>query len=76
MVTDYDYSQRTAFALGGGSDRVTRDGGIEGGVVGNYNWGPGRTLRLELKKANRFGPFNPEAQNDFWIMNSELVYTF
>ena len=55
---------------------MTTDGGIEGGLVGQYNWGQGRQLRLVLKKANRFGAFNVDAQNDFWIMNSELKYTF
>jgi len=76
-VVDYDYSQRKDFdVVSGNVIRVTTDGGIEGGVVGRYNWGPGRDLRLILKKANRFGPFNTAAQNDFWIMNSELTYTF
>lgn len=75
-VLEYDYSQKVDFADGPGNDRITTDGGIEGGVVGRYTWGEGRELRFELKKANRFGAFNNELQNDFWIANSELRYTF
>jgi hypothetical protein len=75
-VVDYDYSQKTDRTLSTGAEQVTADGGIEGGVEGRYNWGPGRELRLVLKKANRFGPFNTAAQNDYWVANSELVYTF
>jgi hypothetical protein len=75
-VIDYDYSEKVDRTIGSTNERVTTDGGIQGGIVGKYNWGPGRELRLELKKANRFGEFNTEAQNDFWIMNSELTYAF
>lgn len=75
-VVDYDYSQKVDRTVSTGFEQVTSDGGIIGGIVGRYNWGPGRDLRLELKKANRFGSFNTEAQNDYWVMNSEIKYTF
>ena len=75
-VVDYDYSQRIDYIDGPDNDRVTKDGGIQGGLVGRYKWGQDKELRFELKKANRFGAFNNELQNDFWIANSELKYTF
>jgi hypothetical protein len=75
-VVDYDYSQKVDRTVSTGFGQTTQDGGIVGGIEGRYNWGPGRELRLELKKANRFGSFNTEAQNDYWVMNSEIKYTF
>jgi len=75
-VLDYDYSQRVDFIDGPDNDNVTRDGGIQGGLVGRYTWGTDKELRFEIKKANRFGAFSNELQNDFWIANSELKYAF
>jgi len=77
LEADYDYSHKVDRAVGGvGSDRITEDGGIEGGIVAKRDWGSGRSLNLKLKRAKRHGAFISEAQQDFWIMNGELRYTF
>ena len=76
LTMDYDYSRKEDRNAGGRAGRVTIDGGVLGGLEGNFNWGPNRTLRVALKKANRFSPFNTDLQNDFWVANSQVVYEF
>ena len=73
---DYEFSQRVDRTIRTGAEQVKNDGGIVGGFVGSYNWGDRRTLNLELKKANRFGEFSTDIQNDYWVMNSSVVYAF
>ncbi len=71
-----DYSRREDRTIGSSNVRVSEDGGIEVGIRGNYNFGANRTLKLTLLKANRFGSFVAEAQEDYWIVDAEIKYAF
>jgi len=76
-VTNFDYNRKADRTIGVGSvASKTTAGGIEAGFEGNFKWGTGRTMRVELKKANRFSPFNTARQNDFWVMNTTVEYAF
>ena len=70
------YSRREDQFAGSTRKNIFRDGGIEVGVVGNYDFGQQRVLKFSLRKVNRFGRFNSEAQEDYWLMDSSLTYTF
>ena len=53
-----------------------KDGGVEVGIDGNYDFGNRRTLKFALKRVKRFGQFNAPEQEDYWVMDSTLNYTF
>jgi hypothetical protein len=69
-----EYSQRKD--LLSPSSSIFKDGGIEVGIDGNYDFGEQRTLKFAMKRVKRFGRFNAEAQNDYWVMDSSINYTF
>jgi len=69
-----EYSQRRD--LLSPSAAVYKDGGVEVGIDGNYDFGGRRTLKFAMKRVKRFGPFNAPAQEDYWVMDSSLNYTF
>ncbi len=70
-----DYSRRRD-EFGAGRSTIFTNGGLEIGIESAYNWGEAKTLNLKLRKVNRFGRFNSEEQEDFWIMDSSVRYAF
>ena len=75
IVGKNEYSHREDTFVGGRSN-VFIDGGLELGIEGNYKLGPNRDLKLVIRKGNRFGQFNSPEQEDYWIMNSSINFTF
>jgi hypothetical protein len=76
LIGKNDYSQRVDEILGTGRQNKFTDGGIEIGLEGNYKIGGGNTFKFALRKVNRFGRFNREEQEDYWVMDSSIRYTF
>ncbi|NIM22622.1 MAG: hypothetical protein GTO51_02850 [Candidatus Latescibacteria bacterium] len=76
VIGEHDYSRRVDRTVATGRETEFTDGGIKGGLEGTYNLGNGRSVDFALLKANRFGRFNTEAQNDFWEMWSRINYAF
>lgn len=76
LTATHEYSVKSDRTVATDSERVTKLGGIEGGVVGSFGWGQGRTLKFTLVKANRFSPFSGDKQDDYWIMNASFEYGF
>jgi hypothetical protein len=70
-----EYSRRRD-QFGGGSSTVFTDGGLEIGIEGAYKWGTEKNLNLKLRKVNRFGRFNSEEQESYWVMDSSVKYAF
>ena len=71
-----EYSVRRDRPAGAVRDIVFEDGGIELGVEGSYDFKRGRRLQFALRRVKRFGRFNTPEQRDFWVMNSQINYTF
>jgi len=76
LVGRHDYSRRRDKTIATGSTNTTTDGGIEGGATGSYDWGAGRQLSFEFKRAERFSPFGTEEQKKYWIANLSFKYAF
>jgi len=76
LLGGYDYTTRRNVFSGGAQSPPFRDGGIEVGAEGNYNFGAGKTLRFRMVKVNRFGQFNSPEQEDYWVADSELNFQF
>jgi hypothetical protein len=74
LLGSNDYSQRRD--LLSPSRSPFTDGGVEVGVEGNYDFGGRRSLKFAMKRVKRFGQFNAPEQEDYWVMDSSLVYTF
>ncbi|UCG52633.1 MAG: hypothetical protein JSW58_03535 [Candidatus Latescibacterota bacterium] len=75
LVGANDYSQRKDLFAPAGSGAF-KNGGLEIGVEGNYEFGAQRGLTFVLRRVKRFGRFNSPEQQDFWVMDSSLNYTF
>jgi hypothetical protein len=71
-----DYSQRKDLLSAQSSRGVIKNGGVEVGIDGKYDFGNQRTLKLALKRVKRFGRFNAPEQNDYWAIDSSINYTF
>jgi hypothetical protein len=71
-----EYGQRKDLMATAGRSSLFKDGGIEFGVEGNYDFGTQRGLKLAMRRVRRFGRFNADAQKDYWVMDSSLDYTF
>jgi hypothetical protein len=76
LLGGHDYTVREDVFAGGRGAPTFKDGGLEVGAEGNYNWGTGRKLRFRLVKVNRFGRFNSPAQEDYWVADSALNFQF
>lgn len=76
LVGQHDYSRRRDKTIATDRTSTTTDGGIEGGAKGSYDWGTGRQMTFELKRAERFSPFGTEEQKKYWIANLSLKYAF
>jgi len=74
LLGSNDYSQRKD--LMSPSRSTFTDGGVEVGVEGNYDFGARRTLKFAMKRVKRFGAFNAPEQEDYWVVDSTLNYTF
>lgn len=74
LLGSNDYSQRKD--LMNPSRTPFTDGGVEVGIEGNYTFGERRTLKFAMKRVKRFGQFNAPEQEDYWVMDSTLNYTF
>ncbi|MEE9271238.1 MAG: hypothetical protein V3V49_13375 [Candidatus Krumholzibacteria bacterium] len=70
-----EYSRRRD-QFGAGNATVFIDGGLEIGIEGAYRWGTEKNLNVKLRKVNRFGRFNSEEQESYWIMDSSVKYAF
>jgi len=75
LVGRNEYSRNEQRFVGGRTN-VFIDGGLELGVEGNYKLGPSRELKIALRKGNRFGQFNSPEQEDYWVMDSSINFTF
>jgi hypothetical protein len=71
-----DYSQRKDLLATSPGSGFIKNGGVEIGVDGNYDVGGKGVLKLAMKRVKRFGRFNAEAQNDYWVMDSSINYRF
>lgn len=71
-----DYSQRKDLLSSSPNKGLIKNGGVEIGIDGNYEIGAKGALKLAMKRVKRFGRFNAEAQNDYWVMDSSLNYRF
>ena len=76
LVVKHGYTERSDVTISSGSKRSTTEGGIEVGAEGQWNFGAERNITFSLKKVERFGPFNTEAQNEFWVMNTQVRFAF
>jgi hypothetical protein len=76
LLAKNEYSRRRDETLASNNVRYTRDGGIEGGATGAYNWGVGRDLAFTLKRTERFSPFGTDDQKKFWTANLSFKYAF
>jgi hypothetical protein len=74
LLGSNDYSQRKD--LLSPSRPPFTDGGVEVGIEGNYDFGGRRSLKFAMKRVKRFGQFNAPEQEDYWVMDSTLNYTF
>lgn len=75
VVGSNEYSRKQDTFVGGRTN-VFIDGGLELGIEGNYKLGPNRDLKLVLRKVTRFGQFNSPEQENFWVMDSSINFTF
>jgi hypothetical protein len=75
-IGDYDYSRRVDKAVATNRETEFADGGIAGGLEGDYKWEGGKTISFSLLKVKRYGRFNTDLQNDYWEMNSQIKYSF
>jgi hypothetical protein len=71
-----DYSQRKDLLAPPERSAVLKNGGVEIGIDGSYDFGGQRSLKLAMKRVKRFGRFNAEGQNDYWVMDSSINYKF
>ena len=69
-----EYIQRKDILTPSGT--VFEDAAIEIGVDGSYDLRGQGTLKLTMKRVKRFGRFNIDAQEDYWVMDSSINYTF
>jgi hypothetical protein len=76
IVGRQEYNRREDSTPGRSKITVNEDGGLEVGIRGSYNWSTDQTLSLEMKRANRFGAFSTEAQQNYWIVNAQFKYAF
>lgn len=76
LVAAHNYSRRRDETVGSGSARITTDGGIEGGVLGNYRFGTKGDLTFSLERTERFSPFGTDKQKKFWDANLSFKYSF
>lgn len=76
LLGSNDYSQRKDLMSPQPSSSAIKNGGVEIGIDGKYDFGGGRTLKLVMKRVKRFGRFNAPEQNDYWWIDSSLNYTF
>ncbi len=75
-LCEQEYNRRIDRIVATGQETEFTDGGIRGGLMGNYKWGNNQSVTFTLMKANRFGRFNSDAQNDYWEMDTQVKYNF
>ncbi len=76
VLTRQEYAQRRDRIVISGSETTFPEGKIEGGLEGKYVWEEGKELSFSLLKVNRFGSFNTEEQNSYWLMSTNIKYAF
>jgi hypothetical protein len=77
ILGKHEYSRKKDTTVATGREKITKIGGIEGGVSGSFSWGEDRRLSVSLVKANRYSPFDTdERNNNYWIMNAQFMYGF
>jgi len=76
FIGSFDHTRREDTTIDTGNTRITENGGVQGGVEGNYTWTGNKRLTFKVSKVNRYSPFGTPEQNDFWLVNSEFKYDF
>jgi len=75
-VARQEFAERRDRVVTSGTETKFPEGTIEAGLEGEYRWSDTRKLSFSLIKVNKFGQFNTSAQNDYWLMKSNLSYAF
>jgi hypothetical protein len=75
-VAKQEFAERRDRVVTSGTETTFPEGTIEAGLEGEYKWSDARKLTFSLIKVNKFGRFNTKAQNDYWLMTSNLSYAF
>ena len=76
FLCTHEYDQRVDNTVATGRKTYTRNTMIEAGFSGNYDWGKNRSLVFSIRKAFKNGDSVTEAQEEYWVMNSEFKYAF